>query len=151
MIRMTLRRYSGAWNSIFCCSDQRHVVRPEQPFTATGNSTPAHGFDRQQLLAHGHVQHAPQAPEIPDAPLSAFSIPCSMTPAAVLTRTRCLEPPSQIQLRCRPRSDVRQFASSERCSQMSSSPRSFASWVFSARMGGLEIVLQEKIRPFVEN
>ena len=63
MIRMMFRKYSGAWNSIRCCSDQAHVMRPKQPLHLHRKLHAGAGVRRQQLLSNCDVQHTAKNPQ----------------------------------------------------------------------------------------
>ena len=102
MIRITLRRYSGALSFDPLLLRPRHVVRPKQSFDRRpGNSTPAHGFAGQQLLAYRHVQHAPQHPQFLMDRRRLQSILSARIPSFAVTCTRCLSRRTKVHARCR--------------------------------------------------
>ena len=92
MMRMMLRRYSGALNSIFCCTDQGMWWRKEPPVDPRGKLNACAEIREKELLAYCHIQHAAQHSQFL-MHCRCLHPPLSTTPFFVLMTTRCLSRP----------------------------------------------------------
>lgn len=141
-MRTMFRKCCGPWDSIFSCSDHATQCGLNKPFTATGNSTPEHGFAARSFLRTATFTHPPENSELLMY-RGGLDRPWLFVTELDLDANSLSKTITKIHLN-RIRGDIRQSAHGKSCLEVFGAPL-VRFMRFLSAYGRLGIVLQEEI------